>query len=91
MTVVTSIRSRQIITCSDEQLCSVIGACLGGKFGFSESGEWSLEPWNAGETNISEVFRLFCTGRRFGSLQSVAAVVIDLMIEQRELASLGNE
>lgn len=88
MTVVTSIRSRQIITCSDEELCSVIGACLGGKFGISESGEWSLEPWEAGETDAGRLFRVIYIGRRFDSLTSVAACVLDLQIEQLDLASL---
>lgn len=89
MTVVTSIRSRQIITCTDEEMESVIGACLGGKFGISESGEWRLEPWMTGETAAGQLFRELYKGRRFSSLQSVAACVLDIQLEQLDLVAVS--
>ena len=82
MTSITDIRSRIMIDCSDAEVLSEIGACLGGVFTLNDDGSWSIEPWENGLSSVGDLFRAQFHGRRFASLLSVATIVMDMQLEK---------
>lgn len=91
MSKITDIRARQVIDCSGEELGKVVNAVLGADFRLNYGGSFELEPWGSGLTVTGEAFRAFFTGRRFASLESVIACVMDCQLEQLELAAMERD
>lgn len=88
---VTHIRTRQLVRASDEELVGIIGAALGGRLIDNGQGSYTAKAWgNLELAGIGALFNSIYGGRRFTDLQSLAACVIDLQIEQIDLMRCGN-
>lgn len=84
---ITEIRSKQPVRIDDDQLLMVIGAAFGGSVSLSEDGAVDIQPWEPVEPEpLCLMFRSMFDGRKFADLQSLASVVIDMQLEQLDMA-----
>lgn len=88
MTNITSILARQRVEISNEEMLEVIGAALGVAIEIDHYGGWSFASPTDNQTQVGAMFEACFSGRRFGSLLAIAACVIDLQLEQLDLAGI---
>ncbi len=80
MNNIIHIGSAKPIDCAD-QIGDVIAATLGGDFTLHEDGSFTLDPWAGGLTEVGQSFADFVRGRRFATLLSVLAIIMDSHVE----------
>jgi len=84
---VTDIRSRQLVQVADADLLTVIGAALSAKVAYSADGQCEISPWDKENPSpLASIFDSMFAGRRFANLQSLASVVVDMQLEQLDMA-----